>query len=547
MLVATTARSQELDISLFKPVAGPTGVLGVETARVLPHWTLYAALNTHYTNDELVALRGSKLVSRLVHHRVISEVAVGVSLWERLDVYAALPVILRQTSLDYPNPGDDTGVTGIGDLRISARGVIVRNLCDHDVGVAAVLSGGAPTGGDEPFFGESSGAFTGKAVVDYCHPSGFVVALNAGYRVRAEEEIVDTTVGHEVLLGLGAELPIGAYGLSLLGEVETRFGLGVDDKSPDRLIERKIPVEARGAARWRSGWGLMVTAGVGTGVTDGYGAPDLRAFLGLSYALDMAEIAGASSRSLPEGGEDAGSPDEKPLKKVTPRTVAGIPPAAQDKPMAKEAFDRAVAQDPDPDGDGIPTGRDKCPDKAEDLDGFKDQDGCPELDNDEDGVPDSDDKCPKQKETINGVKDDDGCPDEGKAKVAITATKVEILEKVFFETGKDLLKPVSEDLLKQVAGVLKANWQVRRVRVEGHTDSRGDKEMNVDLSERRARRVKAFLVAQGVARHRLEARGYGPTKAVATNRTRAGRAKNRRVEFTILERTDPNKVEGGAK
>ena len=540
LLLGVTAHAQELDISLFKPVAGPTGVLGVETARVLPHWTLYAALNTHYTNDELVAFRDDKLVSRLIHHRVITEVALGVSLWERLDVYAALPIILRQTSRDYPIPGEETGATGMGDLRISARGVIVRNLCDHDVGVAAVLTGVAPTGGDDPFFGESSGAFAARAVVDYCHPSGFIVALNAGYGVRAEEEILRTTVGHEVLLGLGGELPMGAYGLSLLAEVEARFGLGVDDVHPDRLVEQKIPVEARGALRWRSDWGLMVTAGVGGGVSSGYGAPDVRAMLGLSYALDMSEKNEAPAEAPVE-------PARVPEKRETPGTVDGVPPAEAARTMSKEVFDRAVAEDPDADGDGIVKGADRCPDRAEDRDGFQDEDGCPELDNDQDGVPDTADKCPKEKEVVNGVEDDDGCPDEGKAKVAITDTNVEILEEVFFETGKDLLKPESEALLKQVAAVLKANWRVRRVRVEGHTDNRGDKEMNVDLSERRARRVKVFLEEQGVARHRLEARGYGPTRPITTNRTRAGRAKNRRVAFIILERAEANATEGGAK
>jgi len=133
------------------------------------------------------------------------------------------------------------------------------------------------------------------------------------------------------------------------------------------------------------------------------------------------------------------------------------------------------------------------------------------------------------------VLDDDGCPDKGRAKVAIKAGKVEIDERVFFTTGSDQLKPVSHDILRQVASVLKANWHVRRLRVEGHTDSRGDKEMNVDLSERRARRVRGFLLLQGVASHRLESKGYGPTRPVSTNRRARGRAKNRRVEFTILK------------
>ena len=529
--------AQELDISLFKPVAGPTGLLGVETARVLPHWTLYAALNTHYANDELVARRNNALLFRPIHHRIISELAMGASLWERLDIYAALPMVILQLPEDYPSGGEAQSITGIGDLRISARGIILRNRCDNDIGLAATLTGVAPTGGEDSFLGEGSGAFSAKAILDYCHPSGAIVALNAGFRVRQDRNILNFSVGDEVLLGLGAEVPLGAYGLSLLGEVETRFGLGTDDVNPDILDEKKIPVEARGAARWRSDWGFMVTAGVGTGVTAGYGAPDIRAFLGLSYALDM-----SATREQEVEPEE---PAPEPNKEVTPGRVAGVPPVGAATSMTADAFDRAVAADPDPDGDGIVGAADKCPGQPEDLDKFQDEDGCPDLDNDQDGVPDATDKCPLKSEVVNGIEDDDGCPDEGQAKVRVTATKVEILDRVFFETASDQLKEESEAILKQVAAVLKANWQVRRIRVEGHTDNRGDKEMNVDLSERRARRVKVFLEQHGVARHRLEARGYGPTKPMDSNRANKGRAKNRRVEFTILELVDVDK--GGAK
>jgi len=67
--------------------------------------------------------------------------------------------------------------------------------------------------------------------------------------------------------------------------------------------------------------------------------------------------------------------------------------------------------DLDNDGDGIPDTQDKCPDLAEDFDGFQDKDGCPDLDNDQDGIPDVKDKCPNQPEDFDGDRDTDGCPD----------------------------------------------------------------------------------------------------------------------------------------
>ena len=154
---------------------------------------------------------------------------------------------------------------------------------------------------------------------------------------------------------------------------------------------------------------------------------------------------------------------------------------------------------------------------------------------DKDGVPDWEDQCPNQPETINGVKDDDGCPDEGKSKVRLEAKRIVILDKVYFATNKDVILPKSFDLLNQVAAILRANPQIELLRVEGHTDNQGKPAKNQNLSERRAARVRAFLIKEGVAAERLESVGYGQTKPVDTNKTAAGRENNRRVEFNILK------------
>jgi parallel beta-helix repeat protein len=74
--------------------------------------------------------------------------------------------------------------------------------------------------------------------------------------------------------------------------------------------------------------------------------------------------------------------------------------------------DRDGCPDFDNDGDGLYDSADECPDQPEDIDGFSDQDGCPDSDNDNDGIRDAEDECPLKPETANGYKDDDGCPDE---------------------------------------------------------------------------------------------------------------------------------------
>ncbi len=189
----------------------------------------------------------------------------------------------------------------------------------------------------------------------------------------------------------------------------------------------------------------------------------------------------------------------------------------------------------DADEDGIKDNVDKCPEKAEDPDGFEDDDGCPDPDNDRDGVPDDKDKCPNEPETINGYKDEDGCPDRGKVLVIVRKEKIEILQKVYFASGRAIIKRRSYSLLNQVAQTLQAHDEIANIRIEGHTDSQGPERANLRLSQRRAEAVRRFLIKRGVAPERLDAKGYGESKPIANNRSRKGREQNRRVEFVIVE------------
>lgn len=121
-------------------------------------------------------------------------------------------------------------------------------------------------------------------------------------------------------------------------------------------------------------------------------------------------------------------------------------------------------------------------------------------------------------------------------KVQVTAERIEILEKVYFEFDGDQIDQRSADLLDEVANVLRRNPDILKVEVGGHTDSKGADVYNLDLSQRRVESVVKWLVAKGVSEDRLQAKGYGETEPIATNDTAEGRAENRRVEFTILER-----------
>jgi outer membrane protein OmpA-like peptidoglycan-associated protein len=119
------------------------------------------------------------------------------------------------------------------------------------------------------------------------------------------------------------------------------------------------------------------------------------------------------------------------------------------------------------------------------------------------------------------------------SRAVLTAGKIELKESVYFETSRATIKAVSLPLLDEVAQLLKAHPEVKRVTIEGHTDSTGDAAANLKLSEARAQAVKAYLVEKGVETSRLDARGYGASKPIADNATVKGRETNRRVDFTI--------------
>ena len=117
----------------------------------------------------------------------------------------------------------------------------------------------------------------------------------------------------------------------------------------------------------------------------------------------------------------------------------------------------------------------------------------------------------------------------------VTSGQIVIVKPVFFATNKDIILQQSYPVLQSVADVLKASPEIKKVSIEGHTDNRGTAEANRDLSERRARSVRKWLTDNGVDPGRLQSLGFGPWRPIDTNDTPAGREKNRRVEFVIID------------
>jgi len=183
---------------------------------------------------------------------------------------------------------------------------------------------------------------------------------------------------------------------------------------------------------------------------------------------------------------------------------------------------------PDTDDDGILDPDDECVE----VPGVPEFKGCPIPDTDGDGILDPDDKCPQEPETKNNIEDEDGCPDEIPAEVAKYNG---VILGIYFDLGKDTISPKSRPALDEAVNILR-KYPALRIEISGHTDDQGNDAYNQDLSQRRANSVKQYLTGMGgIDEGRVEVRGAGETEPIATNRTKAGRAQNRRIEFKLLQ------------
>jgi OOP family OmpA-OmpF porin len=198
----------------------------------------------------------------------------------------------------------------------------------------------------------------------------------------------------------------------------------------------------------------------------------------------------------------------------------------------------------DSDGDGVVDERDQCPNTPRGI--TVDARGCP-PDSDGDGVPDYLDRCPGTPPGVavdnagcpfdsdgDGVVDHlDKCPNTPRGATVNEAGCWSLEATALYDSNSSYIRAEAYPLLDEVAIILEKN-PAMEVEVQGHTDNKGTAKYNQWLSEKRAQRVKDYLVSKGVDPSRLAAKGYGLTQPVASNGTEEGRAQNRRVELKRL-------------
>lgn len=117
----------------------------------------------------------------------------------------------------------------------------------------------------------------------------------------------------------------------------------------------------------------------------------------------------------------------------------------------------------------------------------------------------------------------------------IRGDRIVIWGKIFFDTDKATIKPISYPVLNDVVDVLRRNPELTLVEVQGHCDIRGGDAYNMKLSQRRAESAREYLISKGIDSSRLTAKGYGYRKPIADNKTKEGMSQNRRTEFVILK------------
>jgi outer membrane protein OmpA-like peptidoglycan-associated protein len=475
-------------------------------------------------------------VADVVKHLLVLHVAAGVSLWDRLLVVADMPFTLVNKGddlsalsafgLNYPSQSG----AAAGDLRLSAR---VR-LVGEARSVASLSLGGhlfVPTGSQSKATGV--GKVHGMPVLVFSGELPFLAySANAGVDIRSKTNYFDTTMLSDNVT-LGTQLVFGGAVGVLLADKMLQIGPEVygstlivksDGRRATTNLEGILGVRARLA-------GFVVGAGAGPGFNHGMGTPVLRALLSVAYAPEPAPPPPppppVHKKKRPSDRDHDGIPDKNDACPDEP----GVPSEDPSK-------NGCPPPPPDRDGDGIPDAKDACPDVKGVASSDPLENGCP-PDTDGDGIRDDVDACPNEKGPPDTDPQKNGCPKS----VRVTDGEIVILEQVQFKTGSAVILPASDDLLRQVAGVLAEHPEILMIEVQGHTDNRGGKAYNKKLSQKRADSVKKWLINYGqVDSGRLSARGYGLAEPIADNHTSEGRQQNRRVQFKIVDKRNKSEV-----
>ena len=546
------AQSAGFAINRFDPAERGSDWFAADSLDMRGHGRVMLGATGDFSEKPLVLYdRDGDEQKAIIKHQLFVHVGASVVLWERLRLGVNLPVLAfqsgqRGTVQGTPFEADD-GPT-VGDLRLAAD---VRLLGSYrsPFSLAAGVAVFAPTGKQEAFAGDGKVRVLPRLLLAG-DIGNFAYAAKLGVQYRANDAGFNgSTKGTEAVVAAAIGYRSNDGKLVLGPEF---FGSTVVTSGDALFAKRETPFELLFGAHYKVTDDVRLGAGVGPGLTRGFGAPQVRGLLSLEWAPEPNKEP-LVLRPVPSDRDkdgildvDDACPDEPGVKSDDPKKNGCPLPADRDKDGILDVDDAC------PDEPGIKnedTEKNGCPRRDADKDGiFDDEDACvndpgvrttdpltngcpPPKDTDKDSIIDPEDACPQ----AFGPRDPDpkknGCP-----AARVEQGQIKILERVEFENNSAKLRPESDRILNAVLAVMKEHSEFTKLGVEGHTDNRGAAGHNLDLSRRRAASVMKWLVDHGIAATRLSSKGLGMTKPIDSNDSDAGRQNNRRVEFHILEK-----------
>ncbi|MCA9540188.1 MAG: OmpA family protein [Myxococcales bacterium] len=501
----------------------------------------------------LIYYRDGERTEDIIGHRVHLDLNAAYGVFNGLDVGVALPLVLDQDGEAFAGGALDDAA--LADPTFAVRVALLDRFVD---GLGLALTGRvtAPLGDGEALAGEPGPTGDLRLAASFALARRVDLGVNAGYRLRAPFALADVQVDDELMLGVGL---LGRWTPSVSMLVEMAAAAAA--AAPFAEAEQ-TPGEADLAVRWTFWSDTALVVGVGAGLLPGYGSPQWRVFVGLDIApvrgdFDGDRIADRADRCPEVPGVRAEQGCPAPVLAHRTEVVVEKRSVDQDDDGVLDVSDQCplLAEDRDGfrDDDGCPDDDndldlladrfDADPLGPEDWDGFEDADGIPDLDNDRDGVADFRDACP------NEPGGPDGCGDplpaatpgaeglavaSGPAAPLVLGRTLHPARPILFAFANPALDPESGPLLDGLAAYLRAHPELRRVEVGVHVDAMGSRRWKHWLSWERALSVTAALVDRGVESARLVPRGYGPDVPVQTNATKQGRFENRRVELRVM-------------
>ncbi len=517
--------------------------------------------------DQPLRIQGSGTNNAIVGAQMFLHVAASLALFDRGLLSVSLPIAVMQSG-DSLTVGSSSVAAptsaSLGDLRIGAR---VRIVGENE-GVAQFGVGGyvyVPTGaldGNGSYTGDGSARVAPQLLFGgryrYSSALSFVYTAMGGISIRSSKNPTAMTYGAGVAALLAKDtLQVGPEFYAATPIMPGSFTLAPGEKI---ALNEDTNAELLIGARWRFFEGLTIGAAGGPGLSKAIGTPAFR-FTGMIAWAPVSKSSAVPDEDKDDSDNDGignttdacpyaagvASPNAKKHGcPVIDDDDDGIPNdddlCPNDYAKPNESAERKGCPTPPPppdtDADTIPDTKDACPKEAGPISQDPAKNGCPPPPNpdvDADGVMDVEDACLGEK----GVKSSDPKANGCKTLVRTSDKQIALLQSIEFRVAKKDLPPIdekSEPVLAQIKEVLAERSDIAKIEIGAYTDNDGKEAFNVKTSQARAESVKKWLVDHGVAEARLVAKGYGPAKPIGDNKTKEGRAKNKRVEVVILEK-----------